>query len=137
MHLFMNNDGDLRRTNSVMRPPISYSHGEWAAWYDRVLIYPRTTPDITQKLRTQHKEYNRELISLAETELVKLDNDIIASEFLALFSAFPTEPTALIQIVHDMSRMAQELLQALVEAKSAGATQGPKAFDFHLDRREQ
>jgi len=133
----MNNDGDLRRINSVMRPPINYSHGEWTAWYDRVLIYPRTTPDITQKLRAQDKKHNRQLVSLAETELVKLDNDIIASEFLALFSGSPTEPTALTQIVDDMSRMAQELLQALVEAKSAGATQGPTAFDFHFDRREQ
>jgi hypothetical protein len=106
----------------VMRPPITYSHNEWAEWYRRVLIYPRTTPAIIRELRAKYKSDNQRTISRAEAELVKLDNDIVAGEFLSIYAGSPIGDSALSHIVNDMSQMAQDLLQALVEAKLADAT---------------
>lgn len=103
-----------------MRHPVTYSNEEWASWYVRARIHTRVAPGLTDDLRSSTGPLTPGLIATAEASLAELDDDIVAGEFLAHIMQSSDTSTAVSTIVEEMSRIAQDLLQAIVEVRSAG-----------------
>lgn len=101
-----------------MNNPMDYSNDDWAAWYDRATVHTKITPRLTRDLRTSHRSISHGLLATAEASLVDIDNDILAGEFLTQYVKSGCGSHALVTIVDKMSRIANDLLQAIVEARS-------------------
>ncbi|MDB5613164.1 MAG: hypothetical protein JWQ22_817 [Devosia sp.] len=97
-----------------MQHPKNYGYEEWSAWYERARVHARLTPNLANDLRTGAN--TRTLIATASASLAELDDDIVAGEFLAYFMQMSGGSSAVEAIVLELSYIAQDLLQAIVEA---------------------
>jgi hypothetical protein len=101
-----------------MNHPVNYTHDEWASWYQRTRLHVRLAPGLTRELRSDRGTISTALFSTAAASLVELDEDIVAGEFLARMMRSPSAHDAVTAILREMSGIAQELLQAIVEART-------------------
>ena len=99
-----------------MKHPADYTHEEWTSWYRRAQIHVSVAPRLTEELRSSDEVITRSLFATAAATLVELDDDIIVGEFLAQMMRSAGESAAVNAIVNEMSLVAQNLLQAIVDA---------------------
>jgi hypothetical protein len=108
-----------------MTYPIDFTHEDWASWYERARTHTRMAPGLTDDLRSSTGALTAALIATASATLAELDEDIIAGEFLAHSMRSSGAGLAVTAIAQELSGIAQELLQAIVEAKNSnGAWDG-------------
>ncbi|WP_375450713.1 hypothetical protein [uncultured Devosia sp.] len=102
-----------------MPNPAAYDRNDWSAWYQRVRTVSQLGPALTDDLRTARDMAPRALIATAAATLVELDEDIVAGELLAREMARSAGGFAAEGIVAALSDIAQDLLQAIVDARSS------------------
>lgn len=100
-----------------MNHPADYTQEEWASWYQRAQTHARVAPRLTRDLRASDGVIAGALLATASASLAELDHDIVAGEFLARMTRSSGTGDAVTAIVDEMSRVAQDLLQAIVDAK--------------------
>jgi len=95
-----------------------FTHEDWASWYERARTHTRVAPRLTDDLRSSTGTATAALVATAAATLAELDDDIIAGEFLAQSMASSGTGQAVTAIAQELSSIAQDLLQAIVEAKN-------------------
>jgi hypothetical protein len=100
-----------------MNHPANYTQEEWASWYERAQTHARVTPRLARDLRASRGLISGTLLATAAASLAELDHDIVAGEFLARMTRSSSSSDAVTAIVDEMSRVAQDLLQAIVDAR--------------------
>jgi hypothetical protein len=108
-----------------MKHPTDYTHEEWTSWYTRAQLHVSVAPRLAEELRSSDEVITRSLFATAAATLVELDDDIIVGEFLAHMMRSAAESTTVNAIVNEMSLVAQNLLQAIVDAH---AGMGPDQY---------
>jgi phosphosulfolactate phosphohydrolase-like enzyme len=93
-----------------------FTHEDWASWYERARTHTRVAPRLTEDLRAGTA--TAALLATAAATLAEMDDDIIAGEFLARSLASSGAGQAVEAIAGELSQIAQDLLQAIVEAKN-------------------
>lgn len=112
-----------------MTNPTQFTHQDWTSWYERARIHAKVAPGLTQDLRSSTGAVTAALVATASATLAELDEDIIAGEFLAHQMQSSGAGLAVTAIAHELSAIAQDLLQAIVEAKAQhGPWDGPRFF---------
>jgi len=101
-----------------MKHPADYTHEEWADWYHRAQTHTQLAPALAEHLRSSTGAVTRALIATAAATLAELDDDIVAGEFLAQMLKSSGASNAVDAIVSEMSHIAQDLLQAIVEVRA-------------------
>ncbi len=106
-----------------------FTHEDWASWYERARTHTRVAPGLTDDLRSSTGAVTAALVATAAATLAELDEDIIAGEFLAQSMATSGASLAVTAIAQELAGIAQDLLQAIVEAKNAqGTWDGTSSF---------
>ena len=100
-----------------MNHPTQYTHQEWASWYHRAQTHTKVAPGLTRHLRSGKDTVTRALLATAAATLAELDEDIVAGEFLAQMMETTDASTVVDAIVGEMAEIAQDLLQAIVDAR--------------------
>lgn len=101
-----------------MNHPTDYTHEDWASWYHRARTHTQLAPELAGHLRSSTGAVTRALVATAAATLAELDDDIVAGEFLARMMQSTGASTAVDAIVGEMSQIAQDLLQAIVEVRA-------------------
>jgi hypothetical protein len=105
-----------------MTEPINFTYEDWASWYERARTHTRVAPGLTDDLRTSTGAVTAALVATASATLAELDEDIIAGEFLAESMQSSGAGLAVTAISRELAAIAQDLLQAIVEAKNGDGT---------------
>lgn len=100
-----------------MNHPANYTHEDWASWYERSRMHVRMAPRLTRDLQSCCGVISTSLVGTAAASLAEIDEDIVAGEFLAQMMPSASADDAVRTIVTEMSNIAQDLLQAIVEAR--------------------
>lgn len=100
-----------------MTNPTYYTHEDWACWYERARVHTRVAPGLTRDLRSS-TGVTPALVGTASATLAELDEDILAGEYLAQAMQSTGTGLAVAAISRELSAIAQDLLQAIVEAKA-------------------
>jgi hypothetical protein len=95
-----------------------FTHEDWASWYERARTHTRVAPSLTEDLRLSTGPVTAALLATAAATLAELDEDIIAGEYLAQSMASSGAGLAVTAIAQELAGIAQDLLQAIVEAKN-------------------
>lgn len=98
--------------------PANFTHEDWTSWYRRAQIHIKMAPRLTDELCSSDEVITRSLLATAAATLVELDDDIIIGEFLAQMMRCLDDSAAANSIVNDLSLIAQNLLQAIVDARA-------------------
>jgi hypothetical protein len=82
-------------------------------------MHVRMAPGLTRDLKRCCGAGNTSLVGTAAASLAEIDEDIVAGEFLAQMIPSASANDAVRTIVTEMSHIAQDLLQAIVEARKS------------------
>ncbi len=99
-----------------------FTQEDWASWYERARTHTLVAPQLTRDLRTAPA--TAALLATAGATLAEMDEDIVAGEFLSKSLGVSSASQAVTAISGELSAIAQDLLQAIVEAKN-----GQSAWD--------
>jgi hypothetical protein len=102
-----------------MNHPANYTNDDWASWYERTRMHVRMAPAVTRDLQSCCGASSISLVGTAAASLADIDEDIVAGEFLAQIMPSATANDAVRTIVTEMSNIAQDLLQVIVEARKS------------------
>ena len=112
-----------------MTYPINFTQEDWASWYERARTHTRVAPGLTDDLRSSTGAITAALVATASATLAELDEDIIAGEYLAYSMRSSGAGLAITAIAQELSNIAQDLLQAIVEVRNEhGPWNGPDYY---------